>query len=237
MYEGCDAPEHRNSGYCIRHTESGPRSILINTSKLVKEEQNNDVKVEFVEEEEELESEEETQLEIEDDTQEKEESKVKKKSKSKKKEKGPIQIIFPDKPNPSGAIMAIAFISIFSLIFFPGGDEEVICSVCCISGIVLLIVSNSYTSKQLEYQNYCIDMIEIELNKNRRSEDEIPKEPSGMMRFMGFSFAFFALLCLFEDETFGLAFMFAIFWFFTYVNYNSQIQKRNDFIEVYRKKY
>ena len=52
MYEGCDAPEHRKSGYCIRHTESGPRSILINTSKFVNEEPSDEVKVEFVGEEE-----------------------------------------------------------------------------------------------------------------------------------------------------------------------------------------
>ena len=51
MYEGCDAPEHRKSGYCIRHTESGPRSILINTSKLVDQKPSDEVKVEFVEEE------------------------------------------------------------------------------------------------------------------------------------------------------------------------------------------
>ena len=73
MYEGCDAPEHRKSGYCIRHTESGPRSILINTSKLVNEEPNDEVKVEFVKEEE---NEEETLTEIEEKTQD-EEDKVK----------------------------------------------------------------------------------------------------------------------------------------------------------------
>ena len=71
MYEGCDAPEHRKSGYCIRHTESGPRSILINTSKLVDKKPSDEVKVEFVEEEE-LENEEEVQPDIEDETQEEE---------------------------------------------------------------------------------------------------------------------------------------------------------------------
>ena len=81
MYEGCDAPEHRKSGYCIRHTESGPRSILINTSKFVNEEPSDEVKVEFVGEEE---NEEEALPEIEEKAQE-EELKVKKKRKGKKK--------------------------------------------------------------------------------------------------------------------------------------------------------
>ena len=80
MYEGCDAPEHRKSGYCIRHTESGPRSILINTSKFVNEEPSDEVKVEFVGEEE---NEEEALPEIEEKAQE-EELKVKKKRKTMK---------------------------------------------------------------------------------------------------------------------------------------------------------
>ena len=82
MYEGCDAPEHRKSGYCIKHTESGPRSILINTSKFVNEKPSDEVKVEFAGEEE---NEEEALPEIEEKAQE-EEVKVKKKLKLKKKD-------------------------------------------------------------------------------------------------------------------------------------------------------
>ena len=45
MYEGCDAPEYRKTGYCIRHKETGPRSIFIDTSKLVNEETNDDISI------------------------------------------------------------------------------------------------------------------------------------------------------------------------------------------------
>ncbi len=52
MYEGCDAPEYRKTGYCIRHKETGPRSIFIDTSKLVNEESNEDYEDEITDEDE-----------------------------------------------------------------------------------------------------------------------------------------------------------------------------------------
>ena len=145
MYEGCDAPEHRKSGYCIRHTESGPRSILINTSKLVNEKSSDEVKVEFVEEEE-LENEEEVQPEIEDETQE-EEIKVEKKKKSKKKGKAKKQIILPIKPDAGNTSLAALSVVMISFMFIVSGDDDIIFTTCCISGVLLLGLSSAHTSK------------------------------------------------------------------------------------------
>ena len=234
MYEGCDAPEHRKSGYCIRHTESGPRSILINTSKLVNEEPSDEVKVEFVKEEE---NEEETLTEIEEKTQE-EEVKVKKKLKSKKKDKvkkGNIhnQIILPVKPNSGNTILAISFICIVSFMFIVSGDEDVICSTCCVSGFLIFGLSNIYSSKKLDYQNACVDKIEKALDR-MDVDTEIPKEPSVLTRIFMYVFGFLAIVCLFDDDTFGWSFVWAAVWFLCYISYNGDIQKRNDFIDLYR---
>jgi hypothetical protein len=231
MYEGCDAPEHRKSGYCIRHTESGPRSILINTSKFVNEESSEEVQVEFVEEEK-LENEDESKLELEDGTQN-EEIKVKKKRKGKKKVKAQSQIILPVKPDSGGTTLATLFVCIVSFMFIVSGDEDIICSTFCISGILLAIISNGYTSKKLEYQNACIDQIE------RRFEEEqidtyIPDEPSAFMMIISFVFGFLAIICLFDFDTIGWSFICGIFWFWTYISYSSQMNRRNDFIEEYR---
>ena len=232
MYEGCDAPEHRKSGYCIRHTESGPRSILINTSKFVNEEPSEDVKVEFVKEEE---NEEEALLEIKEKAQE-EEIKVKKKRKGKKKAKVQSQIILPVKPDSGGTTLATLFVCIVSFMFIVSGDEDIICSTCCISGILLAIISNGYTSKKLEYQNACIDKIE------RRFEEEqidtyIPNEPSALVRIISFVFGFLAIICLFDFDTIVWSFVWGIFWFLCYISYSSDMNRRNDFIEEYRKRY
>ena len=232
MYEGCDAPEHRKSGYCIRHTESGPRSILINTSKFVNEEPSDEVKVEFVGEEE---NEEEALPEIEEKAQE-EELKVKKKRKGKKKSKVQSQIILPVKPDSGNTTLATIFVCIVSFMFIVSGDEDIICSTCCISGILLVIISNGYTSKKLEYQNACIDKIERRFEEEQ-IDDNIPKEPSALVRIMSFVFGFLAIVCLFDDDTFGWSFVWGIFWFLCYISYSSEMNKRNDFIEEYRKRY
>lgn len=232
MYEGCDAPEHRKSGYCIRHTESGPRSILINTSKFVNEEPSDEVKVEFVGEEE---NEEEALPEIEEKAQE-EELKVKKKRKGKKKSKVQSQIILPVKPDSGNTTLATIFVCIVSFMFIVSGDEDIICSTCCISGILLVIISNGYTSKKLEYQNACIDRIERRFEEEQ-IDDNIPKEPSALVRIMSFVFGFLAIVCLFDDDTFGWSFVWGIVWFLCYISYSSEMNKRNDFIEEYRKRY
>jgi len=232
MYEGCDAPEHRKSGYCIRHTESGPRSILINTSKFVNEEPSDEVKVEFVGEEE---NEEEALPEIEEKAQE-EELKVKKKRKGKKKSKVQSQIILPVKPDSGNSTLATIFVCIVSFMFIVSGDEDIICSTCCISGILLVIISNGYTSKKLEYQNACIDRIERRFEEEQ-IDDNIPKEPSALVRIMSFVFGFLAIVCLFDDDTFGWSFVWGIVWFLCYISYSSEMNKRNDFIEEYRKRY
>ena len=234
MYEGCDAPEHRKSGYCIRHTESGPRSILINTSKLVDQKPSDEVKVEFVEEEE-LENEEEVQPEIEDETQE-EEIKVEKKKKSKKKGKAQKQIILPIKPDAGNTSLAALAVVMISFMFIVSGDDDIICTTCCISGVLLLGLSSAHTSKKLDYQNRCIDMIERKFDEEQ-IDDNIPKEPSEIVRIISFVFGFLAIVCLFDDDTFGWSFLWAFLWFICYNSYNGDMTKRNDFIEEYRKRY
>ena len=232
MYEGCDAPEHRKSGYCIRHTESGPRSILINTSKFVNEEPSDEVKLEFVKEEE---NEEEALSEIEEKVQE-EEIKVKKKRKGKKKAKVQSQIILPVKPDSGGTTLATIFVCIVSFMFIVSGDEDIIFSTCCISGILLVIISNGYTSKRLEYQNACIDMIKTRFDEDG-TDNYIPKEPSALVRIMSFVFGFLAIICLFDFDTIFWSFVWGIFWFLCYISYSSDMSRRNDFIEEYRKRY
>ncbi|MED6337636.1 MAG: hypothetical protein VYC12_01280 [Candidatus Thermoplasmatota archaeon] len=234
MYEGCDAPEHRKSGYCIRHTESGPRSILINTSKFVNEKPSDEVKVEFVKEEE-IENEEEALPEIEEKAQE-EDIKVEKKRKGKKKTKRQNQIILPVKPNAGNTTLAMLFICMVSFMFIVSGDEDIICSTCCISGILLFILSTGYTSKQLDYQNSCIDKIERYFD-NENIDDEIPKEPSTIARILSFAFGFLAIVCLFDDHTAGWSFILAPVWFLCYQSFNSDMKNRNDFIEAYRKNF
>tara|TARA_B100000614_G_scaffold182606_1_gene163299 strand:- start:1066 stop:1770 length:705 start_codon:yes stop_codon:yes gene_type:complete len=234
MYEGCDAPKHRKSDYCIRHTESGPRSILINTSKLVKEEENDDIIVEFVEEEE-LEHEEEVQPEIEEETQE-EEIKVEKKRKDRKKVKLQSQIILPDEPDAGGTSLAALFIFIVSFISIIGADEEAIFSTCCIAGFLLIILSSARTSKKLDYQNACIDRIERRFDREQIDE-KIPLEPSAFVRIMSFVFGFLAIVCLFDDDTFGWSFFWAILWFLCYITFRGDMKRRNDFIGEYRKQY
>ena len=232
-YEGCDAPEHRKSGYCIKHTESGPRSILINTSKFVNEEPSDDVKVEFVKEE----NEEEDLPEIEEKAQE-EEVKVKKKLKLKKKDKVKKenihnQIILPVKPNSGNTILAILFICIVSFMFIVSGDYDIICSTCCISGFLIFVLSNIHSSKKLDYQNACIDKIERALDR-MDVDTEIPKEPSDLTRILMFVFGFLAIVCLFDEEIFGWSFVWAAVWFLCYISYNGDVQRRDDFIDLYR---
>ena len=235
MYEGCDAPEHRKSGYCIRHTESGPRSILINTSKLVDKKSSDEVKVEFVEEEE-LEHEEEVQPEIEDKTQEKEIKVDKKKRKSKKKRKVQTQVVLPIHPNAGNKSLAALAIILVSFMVLVSGDEEVIFTTCCISGFLLIGLSSAHTSEKLNYQNACIDKIESRFNQEQIDQD-IPKEPSAFVRIISFVFGFLAIVCLFDDDTFGWSFLWAFLWFICNISYKGDMTRRNDFIEEYRKKY
>ena len=235
MYEGCDAPEHRKSGYCIRHTESGPRSILINTSKLVDKISSEEVKIEFVEEKP-LEHEEEVQPEIEDETQEKEIKVDKKKRKSEKKRKVQTQVVLPIHPDAGNKSLAALAIILVSFMAIVSGDEEVIFTTCCISGFLLIGLSIAHTSAKLDYQNACIDKIESRFNQ-KQIDAKIPKEPSVAVRIMSFVFAFLAIVCLFDDDTFGWSFLWAFLWFICNISYKGDMTRRNDFIEEYRKKY
>jgi hypothetical protein len=229
MYEGCDAPEYRKTGYCIRHKETGPRSIFIDTSKLVNEETNDDIE-EIKEEEEE-----EVQVETEKESR-KGDTKSKRKTKGKKKVEVQSQIILPVKPDSSGTTIATLFICIVSFLFIVGGDEDVICSTCLISGILLVLLSNGYTSKKLEYQNACIEKIERR-NRRKQIDTYIPKEPSVFIRILVFVFGFLAIICLFDFDTIGWSFVWAIFWLLCYISYSSDLRRRNDFIEDYRRRY
>ena len=47
-------------------------------------------------------------------------------------------------------------------------------------------------------------------------------------------FGFLAIVCLFDDDTFGWSFVWAVVWFLCYISYNGDIQRRNDFIDLYR---
>ena len=63
---------------------------------------------------------------------------------------------------------------------------------------------------------------------------EIPKEPSVLTRILMYVFGFLAIVCLFDDDTFGWSFVWAVVWFLCYISYNGDIQRRNDFIDLYR---
>ena len=123
-----------------------------------------------------------------------------------------------------------------SFMFIVSGDDDIIFTTCCISGVLLLGLSSAHTSKKLDYQNRCIDMIERKFDEEQ-IDDNIPKEPSEIVRIISFVFGFLAIVCLFDDDTFGWSFVWAILWFLCYISYNGDMTKRNDFIEEYRKRY
>ena len=225
MYEGCDAPEYRKTGYCIRHKETGPRSIFIDTSKLVNEETNDDIE-EITEEDKE-----EVQVETEKESR-KGDTKSKKKSKGKKSDILHNEIILPKKPDASGTITAILVIGFINFLILFGDDEETICAFCCISTFAIIALWSTYSSKKRDYQNACVDKIEEQLkrmNKKYVPPKELPDLPNVLM----YLFGFLAIICLFDDDTFGWSFVFGLFWFMSYLAYSSAVQKRTDFINMY----
>ncbi len=226
MYEGCDAPEYRKTGYCIRHKETGPRSIFIDTSKLVNEETNDDI-----EETTEEVDEEEVQSEPEKESR-KGDTKSKKKSKGKKSDILHNEIILPKKPDASGTITAILVIGFINFLILFGDDEETICAFCCISTFAIIALWSTYSGKKRDYQNACVDKIEEQLkrmNKKYQPPKELPDLPNVFM----YLFGFLAIICLFDDDTIGWSFIFGLGWFLSYLAYSSAVQKRTDFINMY----
>lgn len=225
MYEGCDAPEYRKTGYCIRHKETGPRSIFIDTSKLVNEETNDDI------EEIKKEDEEEVQVETEKESR-KGDTKSKKKRKGKKSDILHNEIILPKKPDPSGTITGILVICFMNFLILLGDDEETICAFCCISTFTIIALWSTYSGKKRDYQNACVDKIEEQL-KRMNKKYEPPKELPDLPNVLMYLFGFLAIICLFDDDTFGWSFLFGVFWFMSYLAYSSAVQKRTDFINKY----
>ena len=226
MYEGCDAPEYRKTGYCIRHKETGPRSIFIDTSKLVNEETNDDI-----EETTEEVDEEEVKVETEKESR-KGDTKSKKKSKGKKSDILHNEIILPKKPDPSGTITAILVICFMNFFIILADDEETICAFCCISSLAIIALWSGYSSKRRDYQNACVDKIEEQLNRMNKKYQP-PKELSGLPNVLMLLFGFLAIICLFDDDTFGWSFLFGLFWFMSYLAHSSAVQDRKDFINKY----